>query len=64
MSYVLGRKETVAYNSFDDRFPESPNITIPEFPPEVIVILPIGLDNIYAQLLCRGEGWCVMDPQY
>ena len=59
----LERKETTAYNSFDDRFPESPNITVPEFTTEVVLILPISLDSIYAQLLCRGERWRFMDSQ-
>lgn len=64
MSCVEIGKQTTAYNSFDDRFPESPNVTVPEFSSEVTLILQIGFDGVFTQLLCRGEGWLVMNSQY
>jgi len=58
------RKETTAYHPFDDRFPESPNVTVPKLTREVILVLSIGFDSIYTQFLSRREGWGVVDAQY
>ena len=57
-------KEATTYRPFDDRFPESPNVTVPKLSTEVILVLSIGFDSIYTQFLSRGEGWGVVDTQY
>lgn len=61
---VWAGKEATAYHPFNNRFPESPNVTVPKLSADVILVLSVGFDSIYTQFLSRREGWGVVNTEY